>query len=249
MTSVVLPSNSYSLSSAFYILLPELTALVIVFFFSSKFSICFFFMFSCSLLTLPVSLLKLSVFSSVSVWLLVETFFIRANFFFPHTWYKHSMHVGSVSLVWLFCSPMDYSLPGSSVHGISQARTLEWIAISSPRGSSWHRDQTRKPVSLASPVLAGGVFITEPLGKPISIQCIHAIFALDHQLSFRVNENKKTLILFYLPLFHIQGFSFLCVNASFWLIVTLLPKKHSLILVLPTVLEIPRGHFMQRWAQ
>jgi len=27
---------------------------------------------------------------------------------------------------------MDYSLPGSSVHGISQARILEWVAISSP---------------------------------------------------------------------------------------------------------------------
>ena len=28
------------------------------------------------------------------------------------------------------CDPMDYSLPGFSVHGILQARTLEWIAIS-----------------------------------------------------------------------------------------------------------------------
>jgi len=28
------------------------------------------------------------------------------------------------------CDPMDYSLPGSSVHGISQARILEWVAIS-----------------------------------------------------------------------------------------------------------------------
>ena len=31
---------------------------------------------------------------------------------------------------------MDYSLPGSSVHGIFQARILEWVAISFPRGSS-----------------------------------------------------------------------------------------------------------------
>ena len=30
--------------------------------------------------------------------------------------------------------PMDYSLPGSSVHGISQARILEWVAISFSRG-------------------------------------------------------------------------------------------------------------------
>ena len=41
------------------------------------------------------------------------------------------------------CSPMDCSLPGSSVHGICQARVLEWIAISFSRGSSQPRDQTR----------------------------------------------------------------------------------------------------------
>ena len=37
---------------------------------------------------------------------------------------------------------MDCSLPGSSVHGISQIRILEWVAISFSRGSSWHRDWT-----------------------------------------------------------------------------------------------------------
>ena len=39
--------------------------------------------------------------------------------------------------------PMDCSLPGFSVHGISQARILEWVAISFSRASSWPRDQTR----------------------------------------------------------------------------------------------------------
>ena len=38
--------------------------------------------------------------------------------------------------------PMDCSPLGSSVHGISQARILEWVAISFSRGSSWPRDQT-----------------------------------------------------------------------------------------------------------
>ena len=38
--------------------------------------------------------------------------------------------------------PMDCSPPGSSVHGILQARILEWVAISFSRGSSQHRDQT-----------------------------------------------------------------------------------------------------------
>ena len=41
------------------------------------------------------------------------------------------------------CDPMDYRLPGSSVHEISQARILEWVAISFSRGSSspWDRTQ------------------------------------------------------------------------------------------------------------
>ena len=58
------------------------------------------------------------------------------------------------------CNPMVCSPPGSSVHGISQARTLEWVAISSSRGLA---DPGVKP---ASPALAGGFFITEPPGKP-----------------------------------------------------------------------------------
>ena len=41
------------------------------------------------------------------------------------------------------CSPMDCSLPGSSSHGIFQARVLEWVAISFSRGSSWPRDRTQ----------------------------------------------------------------------------------------------------------
>ena len=40
------------------------------------------------------------------------------------------------------CNPMDCSLPGSSVHEIFQAKILEWVAISSSRGSSWPRDWT-----------------------------------------------------------------------------------------------------------
>ena len=40
------------------------------------------------------------------------------------------------------CEPMDYSPPGSSVHGIFQTRILEWVAISYSRGSSQPRDLT-----------------------------------------------------------------------------------------------------------
>ena len=41
------------------------------------------------------------------------------------------------------CDPMDFSPPDSSVHGILQARTLEWVAISVSRGSSQPRDPTQ----------------------------------------------------------------------------------------------------------
>ena len=61
------------------------------------------------------------------------------------------------------CDPMDYSPPGSSVHGILQARILAWVAISSLRGSSQPRDQTH--VSCIS-CIAGGFFTTEALRNP-----------------------------------------------------------------------------------
>ena len=43
----------------------------------------------------------------------------------------------------ILCYPMDCSPPGSSVHGILQARVLEWVAISFSRGSSRPRDRTQ----------------------------------------------------------------------------------------------------------
>ena len=86
---------------------------------------------------------------------------------------------------WILCDPMDYSPPGSTLHGILQARILEWVAIpffkgsyqqgSNPglllcrqilyclshqrRLSSSNRDQPM------SPTLAGGIYITGPSGK------------------------------------------------------------------------------------
>ena len=40
------------------------------------------------------------------------------------------------------CDPMDYNPPSSPVHGISEARILEWVVISFSHGSSWPRDWT-----------------------------------------------------------------------------------------------------------
>jgi len=54
---------------------------------------------------------------------------------------------------------MDCIPPGSSVHGILQARILEWVAISSSRDLS---DPGIEPGSLSSPALAGRFFTTAP---------------------------------------------------------------------------------------
>ena len=64
------------------------------------------------------------------------------------------------------CDPINYSLPGFSVHGILQARILECIAISYSRGSS--PDQGSK-LCLVPPALAGSFFMTEPPGKQSTI--------------------------------------------------------------------------------
>jgi len=61
----------------------------------------------------------------------------------------------STQLCLTLCDLMDCSPPGSSVHGVSQAIILEWVAIFSGM----------EPLSPASPALADGFFTTEPPGK------------------------------------------------------------------------------------
>ena len=58
------------------------------------------------------------------------------------------------------CDPMDCSPLGSSVHGIFQARILEWVAISFSRGSSRPRDWTQVSA------LQADTLTSEPPGKP-----------------------------------------------------------------------------------
>ena len=59
---------------------------------------------------------------------------------------------------------MDCSLPGSSIHGISQAIILEWLAISFSRRSS---DLGIEPASLVLPALADGFLTTKPPEKAL----------------------------------------------------------------------------------
>ena len=64
-----------------------------------------------------------------------------------HFCFLQCMKVKSESEVTQFCltlcNPMDCTPPGSSVHGISKARILEWVAISFSMESSWPRDWTQ----------------------------------------------------------------------------------------------------------
>ena len=67
-------------------------------------------------------------------------------------------------MVWLLsrvrlCDPVDCSLPASSVHGILQARILEWVAVPC-------RDLSNPGIKPTSPA-AAGFFTAKPLGKPV----------------------------------------------------------------------------------
>ena len=75
------------------------------------------------------------------------------------------------------CDPVDRSPPGSSVHGILQARIPEWAAISFSRGSSQPRDQTC--ISWGS-CFADRFFSTEPPGKPLVNETNHTNPVHDH---------------------------------------------------------------------
>ena len=65
---------------------------------------------------------------------------------------ENSMHARSLTQSWLaLCYPMDYSLPGSSVHEIFQARILEWLAISFQGFPPW--DLPNPEIKPPSPAL------------------------------------------------------------------------------------------------
>ena len=76
------------------------------------------------------------------------------------------MHAKLLQLYLTLLDPMGCSPPGFSVHGILQARILEWFAMPSSRESSRSRDQTR--ISHGSNI-AGRFFTTEPPGKALNL--------------------------------------------------------------------------------
>ena len=126
--------------------------------------------------------------------------------------------------------PVDCSPPSSSIHGILQARVLEWVAISFSRGSSWPR------IEPGSPAFQADALTSQPPGKPqkkekwkakekrkdipIWIQKSKEKQVETRKPSSVINENKQR-------------------KTIEWERIKISSRK----------LEIPREHFMQRWSQ
>ena len=119
---------------------------------------------SISLLLLPscVTLSKLLKFSNLQ---------------FPYLW-NESVVQSCRSL----CNCLDRSLSGSPVHGIRQAKILEWVAILFSKGSSQPRDQTR------SPPLQADSLPSEPPEKPIFTCKLCWTLASQPQRLFTINK-------------------------------------------------------------
>ena len=80
------------------------------------------------------------------------------------------------------CNPMDYSLTGSSVHGILQAGIQEWVAMPSSRGSSQPRDRTR--VFYVSYTGRWVLCYWCLLGSPYKLICICNIICINNMLQY-----------------------------------------------------------------
>ena len=79
------------------------------------------------------------------------------------------------------CDHMDCSLPGSSIHGIFQARVLEWIAFPSPG------DLPNPGIEPRSPALQADALLSEPPGKPNENPCL--LNQLKTQIIISVPQN------------------------------------------------------------
>ena len=75
------------------------------------------------------------------------------------------------------CDPMDCSLPDSSVHGILQARILEWVAISFSRGSSRPRDRIWVScIEIESEVAQSCPTLCDPMDCNLPGSSVHEFF-------------------------------------------------------------------------
>ena len=136
------------------------------------------------------------------------------------TWNYHNTVNGYESekliaqLCLTLCNPVDCSPPGSSVHGILQARILKWVTIPFSRGSSRSRHWT-----LVS-CIAGGFFTLSHLGTSILKHypwLINSLLSHNNPLGWRseLGKSKDTLPDYEnLYQFHVSMYNFILINWS-----------------------------------
>ena len=114
---------------------------------------------------LPVSLISwIFIVSPIFQWFTFSYLYFCQIISFLHfclgsfSFYSKDVCAQSLQSCTTLCNPIDDSLPGSSDHGILQARILEWVAMPSSMGSSQPRDRTC--MSCLSSALAVGLFTT-----------------------------------------------------------------------------------------
>ena len=92
----------------------------------------------------------------------------------------------------LSCDPVDSSLAVSSVHGILQARTLEWVATPSSRRSSRLKDGTHVSCLLH---WQGGSLLLAPPGKQVKVKVTQSCLTLCDPMNYTVHEILQARIL------------------------------------------------------
>ena len=124
--------------------------------------------------------------------------FFKKFILLKYSWF---VVIQSLSCIWLCCNPIDCILPDSFVHGISQARILEWVAISFSRWSQ-PRDQTHIFC------IAGRFFTSEPPGKTIvDLQrcvdfCKTAVIQFYIYICTYIHIHTLVFILFSIMIYH-----------------------------------------------
>jgi len=107
------------------------------------------------------------------------------------------------------CDTMDCNLQVSSVHGILQARILEWVAMRSSRGSS----QPRNPMSISFiSCIAGRLFTAKPLRKPLAGSYGSSIFYFLRSFLTVLIVSVST----YIPTNSARNFPFLHIPSSIY---------------------------------
>ena len=117
----------------------------------------------------------------------------------------------SLQLCLTFWDPVDCSLPGSSVHGILQARILEWVSMPFSRPFFRTRDE---PVFFMSPALTGGFFTISATWDTdtqilVCMKKIHIFFwSTMKSLSVSFNSDGSTFIKFLFLFFFVLNAAF-----------------------------------------